>query len=169
MSTDYWVRTTDRGYLLGAVGMLLLLVGCRSATPEEQRRLPDVPVWYVLDLMSEGHALLEPLSQMSLTHPRTPEDRLGHAGLLVTHLSGARGAFCAYEAACPYEWPTLVPVLPVPESQLPSGLLLGAECPKCHSLYDLTMGVANPVWGPAKSPLTRYRCRRVDDLLLISN
>lgn len=148
---------------------MLSAVACRSVAPDERQRIPPAPVWYLLDLMGEGYALMEPISMVSIEHPRTAEDRVGYGGLVVVHLSGIGEPFCAYEAACPYDWPTVVSVQPMPEKQLPEGTLLAVQCPRCGTVYDLTLGLGQPLNGPARLPLTPYRCRRVGDRLLITN
>lgn len=119
--------------------------------------------------MSEGYVLLEPLGLLYVSGPRTTQDRVGHAGLIIVHAAGGAVPYSAYDAACPRDWPTLVAVQPVPEQTLEDRALVAVQCPKCRTMYDLTMGVANPISGPGRAPLMQYACRRMDDRLLITN
>ena len=150
-----------------ALGLLVALAGCGDLAEEPALPSnPGYPVAYVLDLMTEGYALREPFTMMTIQEPRHPGDRLGVAGLLVvhTHLTGEETeAYGAFDLACPNEWPAVVAVEPRGEGTME------VVCPKCGTVYDLTFGAGLPKTGTGRYPLWQYRTTLRGTILEITN
>lgn len=159
--------------------LLCLLFSCTGELPTNEAEIPVAPVRLRIGLNHEGRKLLEPLSFMTFTEPILEGDMLGHGGLLVAHHIGTGAeVYSAFDLICPYDWPEKVALLPLPEKgrdhreyQGEKGTtpLLAFQCPKCHTTYDLTFGIGNPVSGPGKHPLIQYRIILYDNTLHIHN
>lgn len=72
--------------------------------------------------------------------PYKDVDATGYGGLLV--VSDVLGNLVAYDLSCPYE------ARPDVRLNVPEGELY-AECPKCHSTFDIFTNHGNPRSGPA--------------------
>jgi len=73
-------------------------------------------------------------------YPYTALSYTGFGGVLL--VADAFGNALAYDLACPYECKRDVRVTVDPETML-------AECPKCHSTYDVFSLYGHPTSGPA--------------------
>ncbi len=81
--------------------------------------------------------------------PWTALTYTGFGGILL--VSDVNSQPLAYDLACPYECKNDVRINVVDNSY--------AECPKCHSTYDIFMNLGTPLSGPAAERgygLTRY-------------
>ena len=114
-----------------------------------------------VSLDHEGRRLREPLSYMLFRRATLEGQYLGHMGIVVVHEAGGR--YCAFDLACPHCYPTLIAV----EMEVGSNRLLAAECPQCHTVYDLSLGLAHPISGEGKYPLLDYRVSQVGASLLV--
>lgn len=149
-----------------AVFLLIIVSGCRvEGDVSEDLLHSSAPVSYTLDLMGEGYGLQEPFSMMTVTEKRKESDRLGLAGLLIvhTHAGGDRSSYTAFDLACPSEWPSVVPVKIKEEGSME------VVCPKCGTVYDLSLGVGVPKSGKSRYPLWQYRTLFRDTFLEIIN
>ena len=82
----------------------------------------------------------------------SPTTFVGYAG--VAAFRNTDGLVTAYELACPYELRTNVAI------RLTQGSPI-AECPQCHSHYDLSIG-GYPIDGTSKEKLKTYNCSYSD-------
>ena len=161
------MRSEHRPNALRTLLFAIALAGCSGGNaPEELPRQESFPVSYVLDLMGEGYRLREPFTMMTVTEPRRPGDRLGAGGLLVTHthtIGGEGEAYAAFDLACPYEWPSIVPIRIREEG------LMEAVCPKCGTVYDFSLGAGLPKEGKSPYPLWQYSAVLRGTVLEITN
>lgn len=144
--------------------LCLLLFSCQ-ANKEPEEVIPRAPVSLKIDLNHEGRQLLEPLAILSITKPRLFGEMVGHAGILVVHnVASPDQKYSAYDLICPYEYPQKVSI------QVSRGAsLLTAECPQCHTIYDISMGIGQPIQGKSPIPLLQYRVEIQGDMLYIYN
>ncbi|MBR8703713.1 hypothetical protein [Porphyromonas levii] len=148
---------------LSAFVVLLLLTSCarEGIEIEGQHPLPRLGVQLEVSLDHEGRGLREPLSYMLFERATLEGQYLGHRGIVVAHEAGGR--YCAFDLACPHCWPTVIGVEMVQDGSR----LLAAECPRCHTVYDLSLGLAHPVSGEGHYPLQDYRVTQVGEHLVV--
>lgn len=148
---------------IGALVALLLLSSCAKEGLEVEGTHPVPRIWVQLEvsLDHEGRRLREPLSYMVFDQTTLEGQYIGHEGVVVVHEIG--GKYCAFDRACPYCWPSRVAV----EIAAHENMLLVAECPKCHTVYDLSMGLAHPISGVGKYPLLDYQVSLVRERLMV--
>ena len=92
-------------------------------------------------------------------------DRVGFGGILVySGISlddGGNTIYYAFDMACPYEAKSNIKVYPVKDA------LGKVKCDECGSVYDVGFGLGNPVEGPSKEILKRYKTSLSSDVLYI--
>ncbi len=134
----------------------LFLFSC-DGSREAQSPIPDFPVHITIDRMGEGYPLGEILSSFEILAPRTVGEAVGAGGVVVVHGGYGTGsdAFYAYDLACPVEYPG-ISVVKRYRGDEHEGLIL-YRCPNCASVYELALGVGNPIAGPARHTLRQYR------------
>lgn len=89
--------------------------------------------------------------------PIKATDRIGFGGILV--YSGFDMMYYAFDLACPVEVNQKIRVVPNDLGQ--------ATCETCGSVYNLSFGIADPIKGPAKETLRRYKTAVQGDLLIV--
>ncbi len=137
---------------------IVLLTGLTSCYDNYISSIPDYPVNLSLNLTSTYPTFRNSVNQfLVFDKPVKQGDFVGFGGILV--YSGFDGNYFAFDLACPHEVDPKVRVIPNDVGQ--------AECPVCGSIYDISYGIANPVKGPAKETLRRYKTALQGDLLVI--
>lgn len=131
--------------------LLLLALLFPSCETTYRSSIPDAPAYIEINLDFEDADLLPLQASKLFTRSQNINlavERPGYGGILVYH--ALDNNFHAFDASCPNE-------------ASPSTLIqidadrLHALCPKCNSRYDLSYGNANPVGGPSREPLKRYK------------
>jgi hypothetical protein len=123
--------------------LILWFVPCCTEDPVDM--VPDVPVNITLDLI---HYNLPPAGSLIVTNQMVSVLSLGYDnnGIIVYH---DVSEFLAYDRTCPFHVEKSIAV------NLTDNPLL-AECPECHSQYQLP-GSGFPLkQGPSKYPLKKY-------------
>lgn len=137
------------GLSLGGGTLISLLGSCASST---EAPLPRAEVNFSLSLQESSYReLLSPGGVLMIDRPVLSSDRLGLRGLVLIHLIDSDTEYQAFDLACPYD--------PAPWIALQrDGFQL--HCPRCESRYDLLSGLGQPVSGPSRVALRRYRVQR---------
>lgn len=138
------------------IGLLLLTgAGCDDVYISS---IPDYPVSLELNLASSYPNFRNSVNETLLFEkPVKATDRIGFGGILV--YSGFDFNYYAFDLACPYEAKANVKVKPNGLGQV--------VCAACKSVYDISYGIGNPVEGPAKEILRRYKTAIQGDILYI--
>lgn len=126
----------------------ILFFACIKQAPKQT--LPYAPAFFRIDINGQDHYLNGALNTKIYTEKdrRTPQDRFGFGGLLVVR--DAQGAtLFAYDAACPNENNPKTRVVPNNHGE--------AECPVCHSVYDILLGMGEVKSGTSTLRLQQYR------------
>ncbi|NDP22275.1 MAG: hypothetical protein GZ091_14515 [Paludibacter sp.] len=152
-----------RYYLLST----FLAFSLASCDDSYKSSIPDYFVSLQLNLTTTYPTFKNSSNQFLLFETRVFEtDRIGFGGILVCSGVGfddsGNTRYYAYDMACPYEVKNNIKVYPV-ENDLGK-----VACEKCGSVYDVGFGFGNPVSGPAKESLKRYRASLSGDVLYIS-
>lgn len=126
---------------------LLVFIGCEN---ENQRRIPDMPVYLELDLNGTYSTFRNPLDTVVYEYPVTVKDRIGYGGVLIN--IGYDEKYYAYDLACPYEAKPDIRVYPDE-----SGMKV--VCRKCGSEFDIWNGTGMVSKTPSKWNLKRYKTR----------
>lgn len=84
-------------------------------------------------------------------------DGVGYGGILV--FCGVE-SYYAYDLSCPHEHKQTILVRPNDIGQ--------AVCDSCKTVYDVSYGFGNPVSGPSKEALKRYKANLSGDILYIT-
>jgi len=143
--------------LIIALAMIFSL-GLTSCYDNYISSIPDYPVNLTLNLTSTYPTFKNSVNQfLVFEKPVKQGDFVGFGGILV--YTGFDGNYYAFDLACPYEADSKIKVVPNTLGQ--------AECKLCGSLYDISYGIANPVKGPAKETLRRYKTALQGDILVI--
>ncbi|MDO4771469.1 hypothetical protein [Porphyromonas sp.] len=145
----------------------LFFVSCKSSV--EPHPLPDAPVRLTLDLSGADFALREPLATVEIHSPRMADEYVGLGGVVVVHgLQASTGSqYYAYDLACPVEVPGISVVRHTTDPAY-EGLVL-YRCPSCGSVYELALGIGNPITGAARHPLKQYGTALAGDMLRVFN
>ncbi|MDN4753552.1 hypothetical protein QYZ87_03275 [Porphyromonadaceae bacterium W3.11] len=144
--------------------LLFLLFSCDNDSPLPNANIPMASANLQIDLNHEGRELLEPLAFRIYTEPQFYNEHLGHCGLLIVHGLSSDQPYSVYDLICPYDYPEKVAIRIIKDNSLRS-----AECPKCHTIYDLSMGIGNPTSGVGQSPLLQYQISKSGQMLYIHN
>ena len=125
--------------------MVLISVLPTGCVEETDDIVPDVPVNVILPLI---HYNLAPAGSMVVTNTMVSALSLGYDnnGIIIYR---DIIEFYAYDRTCPYHIEKSIPVV---ISDNP----LYAECPECHSLYQLWFGGFPTEAGPSKYALKNY-------------
>jgi len=140
------------------------IVACKDNV---QSSIPDYPVYLQLNLTAQYPTFKNSQGKF-LTFEKgvTTNDRIGFGGIVVCtgitldDYSGTQ--YYAFDMACPYELKNTVKVHP------DSGRLPYLVCDKCGSVFDITFGSGNPLSGPAKEFLKKYRTSLSGDVLYVN-
>ena len=123
---------------------LTLPTGCAE---ESSDIVPDVPVNVTLQLI---HYNLSPASSLVVTNQMVSTLSLGYDNNGIILYQNDVNEFFAYDRTCPYHIEKSIPVV---ISDNP----LMAECPDCHSFYQLWFNGFPTGDGPSKYPLKKYQ------------
>lgn len=142
---------------------VLLFSGCNEGYISS---VPSMPVSFRLELIGKYSYMKNSTNQFAvLETPVLVDDRIGYAGLFV--YSGimfddnGNTIYYAFDMACTNEISKDAKVYPVP------GELGKVKCNKCGSVFDVSMGLGNPVSGTAKEILRKYKVAVTDNYLYV--
>jgi hypothetical protein len=130
--------------LLFTALLLTFLTGCVEETNDV---IPDVPVNVTLPLI---HYNLTPASSLIVTNQMVSTLSLGYNNNGIIVYMHNLNEFSAYDRTCPYHVEESIPVV-ISENPL------YAECPECHSLYQLWFDGFPTDKGPSRNPLKKYK------------
>lgn len=162
--------------LLASALTVLLLADATACDNLDDTRVPPAPVHLVFQSVADWHTwglggaveskrfILTDTERTPSGYPYTALDRTGFGGLLLAE--DVNGQVVVYDLSCPVECKATVRVKVDPES-------LTAECPQCHSTYDVFSLFGHPISGPAAEKgygLRRYHAvQGVSPYMVISN
>jgi len=131
--------------------------------------IPDFPVYLQLDLTTT-YPTFKNSSNKSLIFikgitPNIPEIyATGYGGILVysgvMRDDSGNTIYYAFDLSCPYEHKQTIRVKPNDIGQ--------AICDSCKSVYIISYGNGDPISGPAKETLRRYKTNLSGDILYIT-
>jgi nitrite reductase/ring-hydroxylating ferredoxin subunit len=141
------------------------MAGCDDSVKSS---IPDFPVSLELNLTSTYPTFKNSVNQFLIfKEPILVTDHVGYGGIIVcTGLSfddSGNTQYFAFDMSCPYEALNSVRVYPDYTTFLPHVI-----CEKCGSVFDVSFGYGNPISGPAKEYLKRYRTSLSGDVLYIT-
>lgn len=151
----------------------LFLGGCDTL---DDTRIPGAPVHLVFNSVADWNTwglggatdfkrfILTDTERVPSGYPFTVLDRTGFGGVLL--VDDVQGQTMVYDLACPVECKSTVRIEVDKES-------LTAECPMCHSVYDVFTLYGHPLSGPAAQKgygLRRYSASRgISPYMIITN
>lgn len=139
------------------VTLIVILSGCDDNYISS---IPDYPVRLQLNLTSTYPNFKDnPNSFLIFDKPVQATDRVGFGGVIV--YVGFDANYYAFDLACPYEAKQSIKVKPNDLGQL--------VCETCGTVYDISYGIGNPVEGPSKEILKRYKTSLQGDILYVTN
>jgi len=143
--------------------LFLIFQGCEGPYISP---VPDYPVSLNLNLTANYPIFKNSVGQqLVFTKPIQATDLIGYGGILVcTGImldSYGNTQYFAFDLACPHEVKTTVRVAPLPDR------LGEVKCPECGTVYNVGYGFGEPVSGPSKHPLKRYKTQLQNDFLYI--
>ncbi|HZK69009.1 MAG TPA: hypothetical protein VFC36_05365 [Paludibacter sp.] len=149
-------------YSLPTILLTILFVSCKDNV---QSSIPDYPVYLQLNLTAQYPTFKNnPLQFITFEKAITTYDRIGFGGIVVctgiTFNDYSEIEYYAFDMACPYEVKNTVKVHPNSEGNL--------VCDKCGSVFDIKSGSGNPLSGPAKEFLKKYRTTLSGDVLYVN-
>ena len=143
--------------------LFLILQGCEGPYISP---IPDYPVSLNLNLTANYPTFRNSVGQqLVFTKPIKATDLIGFGGILVC--TGimlddyGNTQYFAFDLACPHEVKQTVRVATLPDR--PGEV----KCPECGTVYSVGFGFGEPVSGPSKHPLKRYKTLLQNDNLLI--
>lgn len=147
----------NRRYIFCILTLTAILSGCNDNYISS---IPDYPVRLQLNLTSTYPTFRDnPNSYLIFDKPIQATDRVGFGGVLA--YVGFDGNYYAFDLACPYEAKQSIKVTPNDLGQV--------VCETCGTVYDISFGIGNPVEGPSKEILKRYKTSMQGDVLYITN
>lgn len=133
-----------------AVPALLLALGLGACHRIDDQRIPPVPVWLAFSSVGEwdmygvpgalDHRRFIKDQRQPANYPYTAASATGLGGILLC--GDINGQPVAYDLACPVECRYNVRIAVDTEANV-------AECPVCHSTYDVFSLGGYPLSGPA--------------------
>ena len=149
------MKFTRIKHLLFSALLATTLVSCYDNVVSS---IPDYPVNLQLNLTAKYPNFRSPYQSLIFENRVIESDRIGYGGILVN--IGADGLYYSFDMACPYEVKSTVRVYPNEIGQ--------AVCESCGSIFNIAFGNGEPISGPAKETLKRYRTTLSGDILYIS-
>lgn len=123
------------------------LTGCESNYISS---IPNYPVFMELQLATDPTFKDNPYQFRVFEQRRYEHEAVGFGGILVICGFGSSNfEYYAYDLACPYEAQSSIKVTPNDIGQ--------AVCETCGSVYEIIHGIGNPIEGPSKEILKRYK------------
>ncbi len=152
-----WLIKKQKLFVIGAF-LPFLLVSCDNSYNSS---IPDFPVHLELNLLVSPYTKLKnSVNQFLIIDKRiNATDAIGFSGILV--YTDFDGKYCAFDLCCPYEAQQNVKIKPNDIGE--------AVCEKCGSVFSIGHGIGDPISGPAKQPLKRYKTFVQGDVLYIVN
>lgn len=151
----------------------LALSGCDTL---DDTRVPGLPVHLVFESVADWHTwgpggatdsrrfILQDGERVPSGYPFKALDCTGFGGVLI--VEDVNGQVLVYDLACPVECSATTRIAVDSET-------LKAECPKCHSTYDVFSLYGHPLSGPAAERgygLRRYHAGRgTSPYMIITN
>jgi len=139
---------TKFSHIILGVFLFWILTGCEGNYISS---IPIVPVFIELHLATDPTFKENPYQFRVFEQRRAEHEAVGFGGILVICGFGSSNIFeyYAYDLACPYEAKANIKVTPNEIGQ--------AVCETCGSVYEIIHGIGNPIEGPAKEILKRYK------------
>jgi len=136
-------------FLFLSLATSLICAGCKK---EERHPVPDVQVYFHINLQSdpEFFQLLTSGSSMVITSTMLGVSYIGYNNNGVIVYCGGDGEYLAYDRTCPYDMPKSIQVT----TDGSSGV---AVCPSCNSTYVFASRGAPTTNSSAHWPLKEYR------------
>ena len=150
-------------YCLFTTVLAIILASCNDNI---RSSIPDYPIYLHLDLTAQYSTFKNSTGQFISTEKGiilTANDRIGFGGVVVctaiTLDDYGNTQYYAFDMACPYEVKNTIKVYP-DITGLPY-----LVCEKCGSVFDVGFGNGNPLSGPSKEFLKRYKTSLSGDYL----
>jgi hypothetical protein len=140
--------------------MLVCLLALPFASCDDTFRssIPDYYVNLQLNLTTTYPNFKSPNHYLVFNKRINVTDGIGYGGILV--FCGWDNNYYAFDLACPKESNSKIIVHPNDLGQ--------AICDSCKTVFDVSYGVGNPISGPAKETLRRYKANLSGDILYIT-
>lgn len=135
---------------------MVVFVSCEN---DDQRRIPDVPVYLELDLNGKYSTFRNVYDTVVYQSSVTVKDYIGFGGILVN--IGFDGNYYAYDLACPYEVNPSIRIYPDESG-------MKAICRNCGSEFEIWNGTGMVSKAPSKWNLKRYQTRVLDGVLHVT-
>jgi nitrite reductase/ring-hydroxylating ferredoxin subunit len=146
--------------------MALTVVLLHSCEGPYVSPIPDYPVSMNLNLTANYPTFKNSVGQfLVFTKPVKVTDFVGYGGILVC--TGVmmddygNSQYFAFDLSCPHEALATTRVNPLPDK------LGEVQCTECGSVYNAGFGFGEPLSGPSKHPLKRYKVVLQGDVLYI--
>lgn len=135
--------------ILGLVLLLSVAVSCGKE--EEDYIIPAHPVNFRVNVNVQDKELSAPTGAKVFLAPRLDGEYVGYSGLLIVCSPYTTDQLFVYDLCCTYEKKQDTKITPEGTGR--------AKCAKCGSVYNVLEGIGNPISGPSKENLQRYRAR----------
>ncbi len=158
------IKTHLNKRIIGLLFAPLLGIACEGPYISP---IPPYPVSMRLNLTASYPTFKNSVNEyLIFTQAIVATDRIGFGGLLVctgvmTDDYG-NSIYYAYDLACPHEADALIRVEPLTDR------LGEVICPHCETVYNAGFGFGEPLSGPSKHPLKRYKTYFQGDILTIT-
>lgn len=144
--------------------LCIALIGCKDNI---RSSIPDYPVYLELRLSSTYPTFRNSFGQTLLfDKPIKSNERIGYGGIAVCTGIAAddygNSQYFAFDMACPFELKK--DVIVYQDTSVVSHLY----CKKCGSVFDISFGFGNPISGPAKEYLKKYKTSLSNDVLYVT-
>ncbi|OIP84688.1 MAG: hypothetical protein AUK44_01680 [Porphyromonadaceae bacterium CG2_30_38_12] len=144
--------------IIGIIGLISSLIGCDDNYVSS---IPSYPVSLKLNLSGNYSTFKNNPNQFRrIEKPEYEADRIGFGGILV-YCGMNPDEYYAFDMACPYEAKKDVKIYPLTDA------LGRVKCEGCGSVYDVSFGFGNPLSGPSKEILKKYKTTLTQDYLYI--
>lgn len=137
--------------------LILILSGCDDNYISS---IPPYPVNLQLNLTSTYPTFRNNINSILLFEkPIQVNDLVGFGGILM--YVDFNGNYCAFDLACPHEADQKIKVVPNDLGQV--------VCEGCGTVYNISYGIGDPVKGPSKEVLKKYKTSLQGDWLYVFN
>ena len=139
---------------------LLLAIALSGCNDNVISSIPNYPVSLALNLTTTYPTFRNSINRYLVFKKAIyVTDMVGYGGILV--YTDFNGDYCAYDLSCPYEAKRTVRVVPNEVGH--------AVCEGCGSVFNISDGIGEPLSGPAKQTLKRYKTILSGDVLYVTN
>lgn len=148
----------------GLAALVVLLI--QSCEGPYISPIPDYPVSMNINLTAGYPTFKNSVGQyLVFAKPVKATDFIGYGGILlctgVMMDDSGNSQYYAFDLSCPHEVLTTTRVSPLPDK------LGEVKCDQCGTVYNVGFGFGEPVSGPSKHPLKRYKTMLQGDILYI--